>query len=147
MRKYASIFVFWVAVGLALCSCSSDRSRNESFEFEIKGSLKELLLSEGPYSKRDWCNIYLSILEVENEIREDPDFQITFIDRWRQKVDEIQMSNVNNHFGLDPTLTTLGGIDFDVLARGIWFPSHFGHRADDQKYLELIEEELSKYFK
>jgi len=138
MRYITSTLVLF----LTLVGCLEDDKAH--VVLDTTGATERLLSADPPYEARDWCDIYLSIMEIKDIARQTPDFQIYFISEWRRKVDLIQESNRDNRFGIHGELVRLKSIDYDMIARGQWFPEDFRVQKEDLAMLKLHKQEVFK---
>ena len=107
-------------------------------------ALKRFLAIKDPSSQRVLSDIYHSMLEIDQNIESDPNYDISVIVKWRDKVEEILKTDKMKPFLLEAQLNKTDAQDYDMLARSLWFPDDFLFTQEDRKLLALLKATAAK---
>lgn len=102
--------------------------------------LERFLELKNPSDQQDFSDIYHSMLEIQQNIEADPTYDVSVIVKWLDKVEEILEAENMRSFLSAAKLADVKVIDFDMLARSIWFPDDFRFTAKNRKLLKLLKD-------
>ena len=101
--------------------------------------LNRFLALKDPSSPQALADIYHSMMEIDRSIAEDPSYDISVIGKWRDKVDQILKAQKMQPLLAAARLDQKEAVDFDMLARSIWFAKDFRFTSEDRQLLRLLK--------